>query len=59
MRLLATTTSSDDEFPNDDFFLDVSDLFDNLNMGDNAAATATAAIQPRLYEILNCFFRLC
>ena len=53
-RLLATTTSSDDEFPNDDFFPDVSDLFDNHNMGDAAAA----AIQPTLYVILNCLFRI-
>ena len=56
-RLLATTTSSDGEFPNDDFFSDVSDLFDNLNMGD-AAATAAAAIQPTLYVIFNCLFRI-
>ena len=56
-RLLATTTSSDDEFLNDDFFPDVSDLFDNLNMGD-AAATAATTIQPTLYMILNCLFRI-
>ena len=37
-RLRATTgntTSSDDEFPNDDFFQDFDNLFGNLNMGDN------------------------
>ena len=57
MRLLATTTSSDDEFPNDDFFPDVTNLFDNLNMGD-AAATAAATIQPTLYVIFNCLFQI-
>ena len=54
-RLLATTTSSDDEFPNDDFFPDVSDLFGNLNMGDSSAA-ATAATAS--YVILNCLFQI-
>jgi hypothetical protein len=45
-RLRATTsntTSADDEFPNDDFFLDIDDLFGNLNMGDNNDDVAIAA----------------
>jgi hypothetical protein len=29
------TTSSDDNFPNDDFFPYIDNLFGNLNMGDN------------------------
>jgi hypothetical protein len=34
-----TTSSSDDEFLHtDNFFPDLSDFFDNLNMGDNDAA---------------------
>ncbi|KAK1651278.1 hypothetical protein QYE76_069083 [Lolium multiflorum] len=40
-RLRATTgntTSSDDDFPNDDFFLDIDNIFGNLNMGDNQDA---------------------
>jgi hypothetical protein len=46
-RLRATTdntTSSDDEFPNNDFFPEVEELFSNLNMGGNTkvAAIATA-----------------
>ncbi|KAK1651268.1 hypothetical protein QYE76_069073 [Lolium multiflorum] len=37
-----TTSSSDDEFlHNDNFFPDLSDFFDNLNMGDNDAAAKT------------------
>jgi hypothetical protein len=42
----SNTTSSDDDFPNDDFFPDIENLFGNLNMGDNqdaAAANITAA----------------
>ncbi|KAK1664874.1 hypothetical protein QYE76_053033 [Lolium multiflorum] len=41
----STTSSSDDEFLHtDNFFPDLSDFFDNLNMGDNdAAANATDA----------------
>ncbi|KAK1695487.1 hypothetical protein QYE76_012184 [Lolium multiflorum] len=45
-RLRATTgntTSSDDEFPNDDFFPDIDDLFCNLNMGDNNDDVVAAA----------------
>ncbi|KAK1681719.1 hypothetical protein QYE76_042567 [Lolium multiflorum] len=35
----STTSSSDDEFLHtDNFFPDLSDFFDNLNMGDNDAA---------------------
>jgi hypothetical protein len=30
------TTSSGNEFPNDKFFLDINDLFGNLNMGGNS-----------------------
>lgn len=32
---IGNTTSSYHEFPNDDYFPDVDDLFGNLNMGDN------------------------
>jgi hypothetical protein len=35
-------TSSDDEFRNNDFFLDINDLFGNLNMGDNTDANDAA-----------------
>ncbi|KAK1612436.1 hypothetical protein QYE76_036109 [Lolium multiflorum] len=38
-----TTSSSDDEFLHtDNFFPDLSDFFDNLNMGDNDAAVNTS-----------------
>ncbi|KAK1618170.1 hypothetical protein QYE76_023687 [Lolium multiflorum] len=49
-RLRATTgntTSSDDEFPNDDFFPDIDNLFSNLNMGDNQDAAAATAANAR------------
>jgi hypothetical protein len=36
------TTSSDEEFPNDDFFPDANDLFGNLHMGNNTDATSDA-----------------
>ncbi|KAK1616127.1 hypothetical protein QYE76_021644 [Lolium multiflorum] len=45
-RLRATTgntTSSDDEFSNDDFLPDIDNLFGNLNMGDNNQDPAAAA----------------
>ncbi|KAK1603864.1 hypothetical protein QYE76_027537 [Lolium multiflorum] len=47
-----TTSSSDDEFlHNDNFFPDLSDFFDNLNMGDNdAAANVAAATRPPLFD---------
>ena len=38
-----TTSSSDDDFPNPDFYPDIGDLFNDLNMGDNADAAAVAA----------------
>ncbi|KAK1606798.1 hypothetical protein QYE76_030471 [Lolium multiflorum] len=38
------TTSSDDEFPNDDFFPDIDNLFGNLNMGDNNQDAAKIAV---------------
>ena len=64
-RLLATTTSSNDEFPDDNFFPDVSDLFGNLNMDDNtdaattaaATAAAAAAAQTASYVYLNLMFQ--
>ena len=46
-RLRATTGNTnlfDNEFPNDDFFPDIDNLFGNLNMGDNTDAAATANI---------------
>jgi hypothetical protein len=33
--LPATGQSSDNEFPNDEFFLGIDNLFNNLNIGDN------------------------
>jgi hypothetical protein len=49
-RLLA---SSDNEFPNDNFFSAVDNLFSNLNMGDNtgvvAASTNASTVQVRSY----------
>jgi hypothetical protein len=42
------TTSS-----NDDFFLDVNDLFGNLNMDDNIDANAAAAAQAAPYVTLS------
>jgi hypothetical protein len=55
------TTSSDDEFPNDDFFPDIDNLFGNLNMGDNnqdAAniAAAAAAANAGWYAFLSSSF---
>ncbi|KAK1613652.1 hypothetical protein QYE76_019169 [Lolium multiflorum] len=52
------TTSSDDEFLHtDNFFPDLSDFFDNLNMGDNDAAvkqinssSVAAATRPPLFD---------
>ena len=53
------TTSSDDEFPNDDFFPDIDDIFGNLNMGDNsAAATAAATAATASYVISISLFRI-
>ena len=57
-----TTSSSDDEFPDPDFFPDVNNLLGNLNMGDNdvgtgaAAAAAAAAAAP--YVILSLLFQI-
>ncbi|KAK1680917.1 hypothetical protein QYE76_041765 [Lolium multiflorum] len=53
-----TTSSSDDEFLHtDNFFPDLSDFFDNLNMGDNDAAvkqinssSIAAATRPPLFD---------
>ena len=38
------TTSSDDEFANDDFFPDIDNLFGNLNMADNQDPAVAANI---------------
>ncbi|KAK1685046.1 hypothetical protein QYE76_045894 [Lolium multiflorum] len=54
----STTSSSDDEFLHtDNFFPDLSDFFDNLNMGDNDAAvkqinssSVAAATRPPLFD---------
>ena len=51
-----TTSSSDDDFPNPDFYPDVRDLFNDLDMGDNDTAVA-APVAPYvflsfLYEIM-------
>ncbi|KAK1606274.1 hypothetical protein QYE76_029947 [Lolium multiflorum] len=47
----STTSSSDDEFLHtDNFFPDLSDFFDNLNMGDNDAAMKYAVeLSPQGY----------
>ncbi|KAK1610836.1 hypothetical protein QYE76_034509 [Lolium multiflorum] len=54
----STTSSSDDEFLHtDNFFPDLSDFFDNLNMGDNDAvakqinsSSVAAATRPPLFD---------
>ncbi|KAK1693450.1 hypothetical protein QYE76_010147 [Lolium multiflorum] len=53
----STTSSSDDEFLyTDNFFPDLSDFFDNLNMGDNDAvkqinsSSVAAATRPPLFD---------
>ncbi|KAK1632096.1 hypothetical protein QYE76_006411 [Lolium multiflorum] len=44
-----TTSSSDDEFlHNDNFFPDLSDFFDNLNMGDNEVAAKDSLLRLQL-----------
>jgi hypothetical protein len=52
----SNTTSSDEEFPNNDFFPDVDDLFGNLNMGENIdvddAATNAVVAQAASYATL-------
>ena len=55
----------DDEFPDPDFFPDVSNLLGNLNMGENhdaagvaAAATATAAAPAAPYVILSFLYEI-
>ena len=55
-----TTSSSDNDFPDDDFFPDVNNLFDNLNMGDNtdAAAAAAAAAPAAPYVILTFLYQI-
>jgi hypothetical protein len=64
-RLRATTgntISSDNEFPNDDFFPIIDDLFGNLNMGANtdvvvvAANSVAAAANPAPYVFLPFLF---
>ncbi|KAK1684766.1 hypothetical protein QYE76_045614 [Lolium multiflorum] len=48
-----TTSSSDDEFLHtDNFFPDLSDFFDNLNMGDNDAAAKGMARATQLESAL-------
>ncbi|KAK1667307.1 hypothetical protein QYE76_055466 [Lolium multiflorum] len=57
-NIISTTSSSDDEFLHtDNFFPDLSDFFDNLNMGDNDAAvkqinssSVAAATRPPLFD---------
>ena len=60
-----TTSSSDDEFPDPDFFPDMSNLLGNLNMGENlnaagaaAAATAAAAAPATPYVILSFLYEI-
>lgn len=57
------TTSSDDKFPNEDFFPDIDNLFGNLNMGDNnqdAAniPAAAAAANAGWYAFLSSSFQI-
>ncbi|KAK1665783.1 hypothetical protein QYE76_053942 [Lolium multiflorum] len=47
--------SSDDDFPNDDFFPDIDNLFRNLNMGDNQDA---AAANVGRYKFLSSSFQI-
>ncbi|KAK1629707.1 hypothetical protein QYE76_004022 [Lolium multiflorum] len=43
--ITGNTTSSDDDFPKDDFFPDIDNLFGNLKMGDNNQDAANAGRQ--------------
>ena len=54
-----TTSSTDDDFPNPDFYPDIDDLLGNLNMGDNDAAAAAAAAAPAApYVILSLLYEI-
>ena len=55
-----TTSSSDDDFPNPDFYPDIRDLFNDLNMGDNdtAAAAAADAAPAAPYVLLTFFYEI-
>ena len=57
-----TTSSTDDDFPNPDFYPDIDDLLGNLNMGDNdataAAAAAAAAAPAAPYVILSLLYEI-
>ena len=68
-RLRATTGNTnlfDNEFPNDDFFPDIDNLFGNLNMADNQdpaaaaniAAAAAAAANTERYIYLSFSFQI-
>ena len=56
-----TTSSSDHDFPDDNFFPDVNNLLGNLNMGDNndaAAAVAAAAAPAAPYVFFSFLFEI-
>ena len=54
-----TTAFSDDDFPNPDFYPDIRDLFNDLNMGDNdTAAAATAAAPAAPYVLLSFLYEI-
>jgi hypothetical protein len=60
------TTLSYDEFPHDDLFPNIDDLFGNLNMCDNtdaAAAAATKTVAPaaanaKPYVLMSVLFQI-
>jgi hypothetical protein len=57
----ANATSSDNEFPNDDLFPDVDDLFGDLSMGDNTdddAPAAAAQVAPYVTLFSRCWILL-
>ena len=53
-----TTSSTDDDFPNPDFYPDIDDLLSNLNMGDNDVTAAAAAAPAAPYVILSLLFQI-
>jgi hypothetical protein len=48
----------DDEFPKDDFFPNVNDLFGNLKMGDNTDIDVAATANAAPYVFLSFLFQI-
>jgi hypothetical protein len=61
---IGNMTSSDNEFPNDDLFPDIDNLFGNLNMGNNqdaaniAATAAAAAANAGRFTFMSSLFQI-